>query len=136
MHATDPARSTSNHLLDVQQALIDRAALLISGEIVTHCVRQSLRSCQTPRLLDGATPLKMTTLSNLNNGFGDCRLVSPPSYPSSPRRKEPWKAFITSPSEEGDLGGGIAPTVGSGKERESDLGTLERPGKRGDAEGP
>ena len=39
-------------------------------------------------------------LSDLNNGFGDCRLVSPPSYPSSPRRKEPWKAFIKSPSEE------------------------------------
>ena len=59
-----------------------------------------------------------------------------PSYLSSPRRKEPWKGFRKSPSEEGDLGGGILPTVGSGKERESDLGTLERPGKRGDAEGP
>ena len=39
------------------------------------------------------------TISDLNNGFGDCRMDSPPSYPSSPRRKEPWKAFITSPSE-------------------------------------
>ena len=41
-----------------------------------------------------------TALSDLNNGCGDCRMVSPPSYLSSPRRKEPWKAFITSPSEE------------------------------------
>ena len=37
------------------------------------------------------------------------------------------------PLREGDLGGGIAPPVGSGKERENDLATLERPGKRGDA---
>ena len=41
-----PARSTSNHLRDAQQALIDRVALLISWEIFTHYVRQSLRSCQ------------------------------------------------------------------------------------------
>ena len=32
-HATGPARSTSNHLLGAQQALIDRVALLISREI-------------------------------------------------------------------------------------------------------
>ena len=48
------------------------------------------------------------SLSDLNNGFGDCRVDSPPSYLSSPRRKEPWKVFLKSPSEEGDLGGGIA----------------------------
>ena len=49
-------------LFGAQQTLYDRAALLISREIVTHCVRQSLRSCQTPHLLDAVAPLKMTTL--------------------------------------------------------------------------
>ena len=87
---------------------------------------------------------------------------SPPSYPSSPRRKEPWKAFITSPSEKLWCIHNATPEANSRLRPRRDalrrdgrmdalrptypppevkkpgggLGMLERPGKRGEAEGP